>query len=62
MRLHRQPHVKAMSQTDSDPLTLQGVVANAMDKGLAYIAARGGSGAFSVTNNLRVENDERQPR
>jgi hyperosmotically inducible protein len=47
---------------DGGRLTLEGVVANAMDKRLAYIAARGVSGAFSVTNNLRIENDESQPR
>jgi hyperosmotically inducible protein len=40
-------------------VTLEGVVANKMDSQLAYIAARGVSGAFSVTNNLRVEGDER---
>ncbi len=36
-------------------LTLEGVVANEMDKRIAYTQARGVSGVFSVTNNLRVE-------
>jgi hyperosmotically inducible protein len=35
-------------------VTLQGVVANEMDKNIAGIRANGVSGAFSVTNNLRV--------
>lgn len=36
-------------------LTLEGVVANDMDKQVAYSQARGVPGVFSVTNNLRVE-------
>ena len=36
-------------------LTLEGVVANQMDKDVAGIAAKGVSGAHKVTNNLRVE-------
>lgn len=36
-------------------VTLEGVVANEMDKNLANIRANGVSGVFSVTNNLRVE-------
>ena len=36
-------------------VTLEGVVANEGDRNLANIAARGVSGVFSVTNNLRVE-------
>jgi hyperosmotically inducible protein len=39
-------------------LTLEGVVANEMDKRLAYIAARQVPGAFTVTNNLRTDRDE----
>lgn len=35
-------------------VTLEGVVSNEMDKRLAFIAANGVSGVFSVTNNLRV--------
>lgn len=35
-------------------LTLEGVVDNVNDSNLAYIAANGVSGVFSVTNNLRV--------
>lgn len=38
-------------------VTLEGVVSNRMDSQLAYTAARQVSGVFSVTNNLRVEND-----
>ncbi len=36
-------------------VTLEGVVANQGDKDVANIQARGVSGVFSVTNNLRVE-------
>jgi hyperosmotically inducible protein len=36
-------------------LTLEGVVANEMDKNLASLRANAVPGAFSVTNNLRVE-------
>lgn len=36
-------------------VTLEGVVANEGDRRLAYIAARGVPGSFSVTNNLRSE-------
>jgi hyperosmotically inducible protein len=36
-------------------ITLEGVAANKMDKDLAGIAANQVSGAFSVTNNLRLE-------
>jgi hyperosmotically inducible protein len=36
-------------------VTLEGVVSNEGDRNLANIAARGVSGVFSVTNNLRVE-------
>ena len=36
-------------------VTLEGVVANNGDRNLANIAARSVPGAFSVTNNLRVE-------
>ena len=40
-------------------ITLEGVVANRMDKQLAEFAARGLPGVFSVTNNLRAESEER---
>ena len=36
-------------------VTLEGVVSSSMDSQLAYMAARGVSGVFAVTNNLRVE-------
>jgi hyperosmotically inducible protein len=35
--------------------TLEGVVANEMDKQLAYMRANGVPGLFAVTNNLQVE-------
>jgi hyperosmotically inducible protein len=38
-------------------VTLAGVVANSMDRNLAYIRAQGVPGAFSVTNELRVKNN-----
>ena len=38
-------------------ITLEGVVRNQSDANLAYIAARGVSGAFSVTNKLISERD-----
>jgi len=37
-------------------VTLTGVVANTMDREMAYVRANGVHGAFSVTNELRVEN------
>jgi hyperosmotically inducible protein len=37
-------------------VTLEGVVANEMDKNVAGVQANGVSGVFAVTNNLRVEN------
>ena len=40
-------------------VTLEGVVSNDGDKQLAYIAARGVPGVFSVTNNLRSERESR---
>ena len=36
-------------------VTLEGVVANEMDKNIANLQANSVSGVFSVTNNLRVE-------
>jgi hyperosmotically inducible protein len=35
-------------------VTLEGIVSSQMDSQLAYMAARGVPGVFSVTNNLRV--------
>ena len=37
-------------------ITLTGVVANTGDRDMAYLRANGVHGAFSVTNELRVEN------
>jgi len=39
-------------------VSLEGVVANEMDRNLAGIKAKGVRGAFAVTNNLRVEGKE----
>jgi hyperosmotically inducible protein len=38
-------------------VTLAGVVANSMDRDLAYVRANGIPGVFSVKNELRVENN-----
>jgi hyperosmotically inducible protein len=38
-------------------VTLAGVVANRADRDLAYLRANGVAGTFSVTNDLRVENN-----
>ena len=38
-------------------VTLEGVVANKLDKQLAFFAANEVSDVFSVTNNLRIENE-----
>jgi hyperosmotically inducible protein len=42
---------------NSGHLTLEGVVARPMDKQVAEMQAKSVSGVFSVTDNLRVEND-----
>jgi hyperosmotically inducible protein len=42
---------------DGGHITLEGVVSNKGDRTLANMAARQVSGAFSVTNNLRVEGE-----
>ncbi|MFN2579025.1 MAG: BON domain-containing protein [Pyrinomonadaceae bacterium] len=41
-------------------VTLEGVVSSKMDKQLAYMAASGVFGTFSVTNNLQVESEMNQ--
>ncbi len=41
-------------------VTLEGVVARAMDKQIAGVQANSVSGVFSVTNNLVVEEDEKK--
>jgi hyperosmotically inducible protein len=43
-------------------VTLEGVVANEMDKNIANIQANSVSGVFGVTNNLRVEGREEDTR
>ncbi len=40
-------------------VTLEGVVANKVQKNVAYLEANGVSGAFAVTNNLRVEKSKK---
>src|SRR5438552_1024355 len=40
-------------------VTLEGVVARQMDKQIAEMQAKSVPGAFSVTNNLKVENESR---
>ena len=40
-------------------VTLEGVVANKAQKNVAFLEANGVSGAFTVTNNLRVENSKK---
>ena len=42
---------------DNGNVTLEGVVARQMDKQIAEIQAKGVPGAFSVTNNLKVEEE-----
>ncbi|HEX8494352.1 MAG TPA: BON domain-containing protein [Pyrinomonadaceae bacterium] len=39
-------------------VSLEGVVSHKGDRQLAYMAARGVTGSFSVTNNLRIEGEE----
>jgi hyperosmotically inducible periplasmic protein len=41
-------------------VTLEGVVARAMDKQIAGVQANTVSGVFSVTNNLRVEEEDKK--
>lgn len=41
-------------------ITLEGVVARAMDKQIAGVQANGVQGAFGVTNNLSVEEDDKK--
>ena len=43
-------------------VTLEGVVARQMDKQVAGMQANGVSGVFSVTNNLRVEDDDKDKK
>jgi hyperosmotically inducible protein len=43
-------------------VTLEGVVATEMEKTIAKIQANGVHGAFSVTDNLRVENKEEKKK
>ena len=45
---------------DRGHVTLEGVVSGRGDANLAYITARGVPGAFSVTNNLRIDSGRAQ--
>lgn len=51
--LGAQPPIRIIVKNGN--VTLEGVVANEMDRNIAGIQANGVSGAFSVVNNLRVE-------
>ena len=64
--IYRQPGLDRLSFQANPPIhiivrngnvTLEGVVLNKGDRTRAFIAANGVSDVFSVTNNLRVEND-----
>jgi len=44
---------------DNGKVTLEGIVANQGDKDMAGVRANSVSGVFSVTNNLRVEGDNK---
>lgn len=64
--IYRQPGLDRLSIQAVPPIhiivkngnvTLEGVVSNKGDATRAFIAANGVPGAFSVTNNLRVENN-----
>jgi hyperosmotically inducible protein len=44
---------------DNGKINLEGVVATQSDKDTAGVRANGVSGVFSVTNNLRVENEKK---
>jgi hyperosmotically inducible protein len=50
--LGTQPPIRILVKNGN--VTLAGVVASEMDKNLAFMRANGVSGAFSVTNDLRV--------
>jgi hyperosmotically inducible protein len=47
---------------ENGKITLEGIVANEGDKNIANLQANGVQGAFSVTNNLRVENSKGEAR
>ena len=51
--LGAQPSIRIIVKNGN--VTLEGVVANEMDRNIAFLAANGVFGVFSVTNNLRVE-------
>jgi hyperosmotically inducible protein len=51
--LGSQPAIRII--VNNGNLTLEGVVASEMDRNVAYLAANGVFGVFSVTNNLRRE-------
>jgi len=51
--LGAQPSIRIIVKNGD--VTLEGVVAREMDRNVAFLAANGVFGVFSVTNNLRVE-------
>lgn len=51
--LGAQPSIRIIVKNGN--VKLEGVVANEMDKNMAFIRANGVPGAFSVTNDLKVE-------
>ena len=51
--LGAQPAIRIIVKNGN--VTLEGVVSSEMDRNVAYLAANGVFGVFSVTNNLRVE-------
>ena len=58
--LGTQPSIRIVVKNGN--VTLDGVVLNNADRQIAYMAANGVSGVFSVTNNLRTETDLNQRR
>jgi osmotically-inducible protein OsmY len=55
-----QPSIRIIVKNGN--VTLDGVVLNNTDRQVAYIAANGVSGVFSVTNNLRTEGELNKTR
>jgi hyperosmotically inducible periplasmic protein len=53
--LGTQPSIRIIVKNGN--VTLDGVVLNNLDRQVAYMAANGVSGVFSVTNNLRTETE-----
>ena len=56
--LGAQPSIRVIVKNGN--VTLKGVVANQMDKNLAFVQANGVGGVFAVVNELMVEADRRK--